>query len=101
MTRAELVAALRERFAEVRPEFPELAALVRYVSSERLLESHCRCVGCGAMHFTPAELVARAEPVTDIGTFIEAMQALALERVPPSCLRATARRERELLASRN
>lgn len=101
MTRAELIQALRDRVARQRPEFPEIVERARLVSSQRLLEAHCRCAGCGRMHFTPAELVERAKWFADLDSFMEAIQAIALERVPPACLRETDRIHAEIMGSRN
>ena len=101
MTRAELVAGLRERFARLRPAFPDVIERMRRLSSERLLESYCRCTGCGGMHFTPAELVALAAKFDDVDAFMAHTEELALQRVPKRCLDATDRREAEILRSRN
>ena len=101
MTRAELIAALRARFIEKRPEFPEHHERIRNLSGERLLESYCNCVGCGGRHFTPAELVERAEAFDDVDAFMEALQAIALERVPKRCLDITDRVHAAIMGTRN
>jgi hypothetical protein len=101
MTRAELIQALRERFIRVRPEWPDIAEIVRAVSGDRLLDSHCRCTGCGGYHFTPDELVTRAAAFTDVDSFMQAMQAIALERVPAACLRETDRVHAAIVGGRN
>ena len=101
MTRAELVIALRERFATLRADFPELVEIMRYASSERVLYSHCKCGCCGKFHFTPAELVERAAGFDDVESLFAQLEKIARKRFPARCLRLTDRIEAAITSGRN
>lgn len=85
MTRAELVSALRERFARLRSGFPDIVAVSRYVSGGRLLEAYASCGACGQFHVQPAELVELAWQVATIDEWLPRAQALCVQRFPERC----------------
>jgi hypothetical protein len=101
VNRAELVAALRARFAEMRKDFPELVEKIRVASDDVFLAAHTRCAGCGGSHLTVQEFVDRAVPYDDVGAYMVALQELVIARVPDRCLRETERLHSHILRSRN
>ncbi len=101
MTRAELVVALRERFATLRADFPELVEMMRYIGGDQVLASHAKCGGCGGFHITPDELVKWAAGFADLQAFLDHSEKIARKRVPARCLRRSDRIEATLTSRRN
>ena len=100
MTEAELAAALRERFARLRKEFPELVEMTRQVSDERFLQAHARCSACKKFHVTVRDFVAVAEQSKDLDECLAALQALCVKRFPARCLKKIDQIEGKIKAGR-
>ena len=101
MTRAELAAALRERFSTLRADVhPELVALMQRIPDDQVIESHIRCGACRRFHTTVAEAVKRAEAFPDIIAYFDAMQAHVVRQWPRACLKRLDDIERALQGTR-
>jgi len=87
MTRGELCAALRARFKEIHGKHrPEIAAACDTLSDYSVLVSNSRCGACHEFHNTTDELVKLAEHSATFQDWLEASEALAIERFPKECI---------------
>jgi hypothetical protein len=101
MTKKQLATALRERFAQLRRDFPELIELMNACSDDRVIESHVRCGACKGFHLTVKHAVQRAKDFNELEPYLRWTQRHALTLWPKACLRRIDEIESAIRTERN
>ncbi len=100
MTKAELAAAFRERFARIRKDFPELIDMMSRVSDERVIEGHLRCGACKCFHLSVRGALRKAASSASFQEFLDWTQDNALRTWPKRCIAELGRIEAAITQSK-
>lgn len=99
MTRLEFAQALRERFAKIRWQWPELIRKSQYMGTDAWIAGHLRCAHCRRLYVPMTELDAFLAPFEKPLDVYWTLEKLAIE-THPDCIAKVKAIEAGIMAER-